>query len=93
MGRFVVAKQTVKQTAQLFCPSTRKTLREDNSDAPETAHETLPVFDKNHVSLIKTSTWNYTRCAVAYFCVFPWIFDRHGRIQVFVSGTKFCVSR
>ena len=34
-GGFIVAKQTVKQTAQLFCPWTSKTLREDNSDALE----------------------------------------------------------
>jgi len=31
MGRFVVAKQAVKQTAELFCPWTCKTLRENNS--------------------------------------------------------------
>ena len=32
----VVAKQTVKQTTQPFCLVTRKMLREDNSNAPET---------------------------------------------------------
>ena len=41
-NRFIVAKQTVKQTAQLFCAETCKTLRENNSDAPETAPKTMP---------------------------------------------------
>ena len=44
-GHFVVAKQTMKQTAQLFYPQTRKTLREDYSDAPETSPETVAFFN------------------------------------------------
>jgi len=34
--RFIVVKRTMKQTAQLFCLQTRKTLREDNSDVAGT---------------------------------------------------------
>jgi len=54
MDRFVVAKHTVKQTAQLFCPQKRKTLREDNSNVPETTPETLvfltaPIRSRDHV--------------------------------------------
>ena len=42
-GPFVVAKQTVNQTA-LFCPQTHKMGREDNSDEPETFPELLAFF-------------------------------------------------
>jgi len=38
IGRFAVAEQTVKLTAQLCCPQTCKRLGEDNSDAPKPLH-------------------------------------------------------
>jgi len=57
MGPFVVAKQT----AQLLCPLTRKTLREYNSDTPKTTRDTLTFFNCtwSHLKLLSASDRNH----------------------------------